>query len=496
MPRVGVLALIQESNTFLPGATTLDHFRRELLVTGEDVRQQFRTAHHEVRGFFDGLSQAGIEALPLFAARALPFGTIEPEAFETLMEIMLDQLASARPLDGLLVAPHGATVAESAPDADGVWLSKVRSLVGPDLPMIGTLDPHANLSVDMVAATNALVSYQTNPHVDQQQRGLEAAELMVRTLKGEISPVQAACYPPMAINIERQCTSESPCRDLIARFDAIRAQPGVLSASLMFGFPYADVEEMGSASLVVTDRNPGLAQKLANELGRDMWNLRQGLAGTFLSVEQAVEQAAKLPGPVCLLDMGDNVGGGSPGDGTWLAHELLRTGVGPAFVCIDDPLAVAAAEAIGIGQKGTLSIGGKTDDLHGPPLVAEFTVQQLADGRYSESEVRHGGFTEFDQGRTAILKTGTGLIVMVTTKRTLPFSSKQITSFGIDPQQFQVIVAKGVNAPLAAYRGICPSILRVNTRGVTVADMTQLPFQHRRRPMFPFEPETTWSVEN
>ena len=494
MPRVGILALIQESNTFLPGTTTLGHFQQDLFLVGDEVRTQFANAHHEIRGFFDGLARAGIEAVPLFAARALPFGTIEPEAFDVLLKTMIEQLNSAGQLDGLLVAPQGATVSRLFPDADGAWLSKIRSVVGPTMPMIGTLDPHGNLSAAMVAATDALVSYRTNPHIDQENRGVEAAELMIRTLKGEIRPVQAACYPPMAINIERQCTSESPCKELAERFDEVRGREGVLASSLMFGFPYADVAEMGSSSLVVTDGNLELAQQLANELGHEMWNLRQGLAGTFLSVEDAVAQAANLPGPVCLLDMGDNVGGGSPGDGTWLAHELYRTGIGPAFVCIDDAATVQAAEAIGVGNTRTLSIGGRTDELHGPPFEAEFSVLQLEEGRYTESEVRHGGFTEFDQGRTAILSTRNGLTVMVTSKRSLPFSLKQLTTFGLDPKKFQIIVAKGVNAPLAAYRSVCPSILRVNTRGVTVADMTQLPYRNRRQPMFPFEETTIWSA--
>jgi microcystin degradation protein MlrC len=492
MLRVGILALIQESNTFLRGATTLDHFRSELLLTGEDVRTQFKTAHHEIRGFFDGLSRANIEAVPLFAARALPFGTIEAGAFDILLRQMMDQLACAGRLDGLLVAPHGATVAESFPDADGAWLSRVRKMVGDKMPIIGTLDPHGNLSPEIVASTDALVSYRTNPHVDQEDRGLEAANLMVRTLKGEITPVQSACFPPMAINIERQCTSESPCRELVACFEDIRQRPDVLAASLMLGFPYADVDEMGSSSLVVMNGNRELAQRLADELGREMWKRREGLAGTFLTVEEAVAQASKLPGPVCLLDMGDNVGGGSPADGTWLAHELFRTGIGPAFVCLYDPKAVQQAESIGLGRNGTFTIGGHTDDLHGTPLTAEFTVQTLADGRFSESEVRHGGFTEFDQGRTAILSSDRALTVMLTSRRSLPFSLKQLTSFGLSPQQFQIIVAKGVNAPLAAYREVCPSILRVNTRGVTVADMTQLSYKHRRTPMYPFERGTTW----
>ena len=493
MPRVGILALIQESNTFLSGTTTFEHFRQDLLLTGEEVRQHFATAHHEVRGFFDGLAQAGIEAVPIFAARALPFGTIEADAFERLVQQMIEELESAGRLDGLLVAPHGATVAASHPDADGYWLSLVRQKVGPQIPIIGTLDPHCNLSPQMVAATDALMAYRTNPHIDQEQRGVEAAELMARTLRGEVTPVQAACFPPMVINIERQCTSEPPLTEVVADFEAVRGQSGVLSASLMLGFPYADVPEMGASSLVVTNGNPALAQSLASRLAESMWRRRSGLAGSFISVEDAVTQAQSLPTPICMLDMGDNVGGGSPGNGTWLAHELHRQKVGPSFLCLYDPTAVMQADAVGVGAKVRLAVGGKTDDFHGAPFQAAFLVKFVGDGRFSETQVRHGGFTGFDQGHTAIVETDDGLLtIMLTTRRTPPFSLRQLTAFGLDPKSFRVLVAKGVNAPLAAYQPVCSTILRVNTRGVTTADVTQLPYQHRRKPMFPFEVDMVW----
>ncbi len=495
MPRVGILALIQESNTFLSGATTFEHFRQDLILRGEEVRQHFAAAHHEVRGFFDGLARAGFEVVPIFAARALPFGTIEASAFEKLVKMMLDELESVGRLDGLLVAPHGATVAESRPDADGYWLSQVRQFVGPQMPIIGTLDPHGNLSPAMVAATDALTAYRTNPHIDQEQRGVEAAELMVRTLRGQVSPVQAASFPPMVINIERQCTSEPPLNKVVAQFETVRGHVGVLSASLMLGFPYADVAEMGASTLVVTDGNPSLAQSLANQLGLAMWSQREGLAGSFVSVEDAVTQAQTLPGPICMLDMGDNVGGGSPGNGTWLVHELHRQKVGPSFICLYDPTAVMQADAVGVGSRVRLTVGSKTDDLHGSAFQAAFVVKFVGDGRFTETEVRHGGITNFDQGHTAIVETDDGLLtVMLTTRRTPPFSLRQLTAFGLQPQSFRVLVAKGVNAPLAAYQPVCPTILRVNTRGVTMADVMQLPYHHRRKPMFPFEAETVWSI--
>lgn len=493
MPRVGIVALLQESNTFLRGQTTLAHFRQDVLLTGAAVRERYAGSHHEIGGFFTGLEQAGVEALPIFAARAYPYGTVTAEAFATLTAIMRDAVAAAGPLDGYLVAPHGATVSADFPDADGAWLTQLRRQVGPDVPIIGTLDPHANLSPQMVAATDALFAYRTNPHIDQFARGQEAAALIARTLRGEVRPVQAACFPPLAIGIERQCTVESPLKEFCAGVDGVRNEAGVLGASLLLGFPYADVAEMGSATLVVTDGDATLAQRYADQLGRALWNRRAELVGNYLSVPEAVTRTMSLPGPVCLLDMGDNVGGGSPGDGTLLAHELHQRQIGRALVVLFDPQSVQQAEAAGIGTRVTLAAGGKTDDLHGPPLSAEFTVRLLADGAFEEPEVRHGGITRFDQGRTAVVETDSGLTVMLTSRRAPPFSLRQITSYGLNPLDYQAIVAKGVNAPLAAYQPVCPSILRVNTPGVTCADMTQLPFHHRRRPMWPFEAETEWT---
>src|SRR5262249_31912304 len=160
------------------------------------------SSHHEVGGFFAGLAAEGIEAVPMFAARAIPSGTITGEAFRQLQEMLHGQLELAGPLDGLLVAPHGAAVCQDHPDMDGRWLTEVRRRFGPQFPIIGTLDPHGNLSQAMVGATNALIAYRTNPHLDQRERGIEAATLMARTLRGEVRPTQAAAFPPLIINIE------------------------------------------------------------------------------------------------------------------------------------------------------------------------------------------------------------------------------------------------------------------------------------------------------
>jgi len=493
MQRVGIIALLQESNTFLSRKTTFADFENDTLVVGEAVCERFAQTPHEVGGFIEGLRDEPVEMVPIFAARAYPYGTIVGDDFLRLIELMLDSVRQAGRLDGLLVAPHGATVSEVAPDADGYWLHQVRQLVGPTVPIIGTLDPHANLSPQMAACVDAFTAYRTNPHIDQRERGVEAAKLIARTLRGEIGPTQAASFPPLAINISRQCTDEPPLTRLIEQVNAVRTQPGVLSSSLLLGFPYADVPAVGSAVLVVTDRDPQLALHLAVQLGQQMWEGRHELDGNLPSVADAVSLVNRSVQPVCLLDVGDNVGGGGPADGTWIARELITQNIRPAFVCLYDPEAVERAESAGVGQRVSLTVGGKTDPLHGPPLVDQFIVQAVCDGVFEEAAVRHGGFTHFDQGRTAIVVSDSGLTIMITSRRALPFSLRQLTAFGIEPTHFRAIVAKGVNAPLAAYRPVCPTLIRVNTPGVTTAEMTSLLFRSRRRPMYPFERTMEWS---
>lgn len=486
--RVGIIALLHESNTFISEPTTIEHFRENTLLLGDDVCRM-ADSHHEVAGFFQALAEEdSIETVPIFAGRATPFGTITAGTHAQLIEMMNTSLDQAGTLDGLLVAPHGATVSEPHPDVDGHWLAMLRDRLGPGMPIIGTLDPHANLSQQMILATDALVAYRTNPHLDQLAVGREAARLMIDTLKGSIRPTMAAAMPPMAINIEKQQTSLPPCLPLYQLADRQLGQVGVLSNSILLGFPYADVEEMGSSAIVVTHDDPELARQLVDQLGDYLWEHRQQFVGTFLSIDQALAQAAELEGRICLLDMGDNVGGGSPADSTLLLHALVAAGLNESFACLYDPSSVDHARQVGAGETGSFSLGGRTDRLHGKPFESEMKVLGFyEDGRFHEDQPRHGGMTDADQGPTAVLQSPAGLVVMVTSRRMPPFSLSQLTSFGVDPSAFRLLVAKGVNLPVAAYEEVCDHMVRVNTAGVTIADMRQLEYHHRRQPLYPFE---------
>lgn len=485
--RVGILGLIHESNTFFEVKTSYEDFQNHQMLWGEEIYHEYKDAFHEVGGFFEGLEQEGLEPVPLYFAYQQASGTITAEALEKLWQDIEKSLEQAGQLDALLIAAHGAAVCESEPDMDGWWLTKVSGKVG-NIPIVCTLDPHANASQQMIKAVNATIAYRTNPHIDQRERGLEAAHLLGRMLRGDINPTQALAMPPVVINIERQLTSASPCLELQQLAEDIRKHPKVLSVSVILGFPYADVEELGSSFIVVTDNDTSLAKLYADELADYLWQHRHDFVGQLVEVKHALEQIPQSRQPVCLLDMGDNIGGGSPGDGTLLAKALLEQNIN-AFVCLYDPEAVKQTERTGIGNMVTLKMGAKTDSLHGQPLEREVTVISLHDGLFSETEARHGGATSYDMGETAIVKTGS-LTLMLTSKRVAPFSLQQLLSCGVHPEAFAAVVAKGVHAPVAAYAPVCPTLLRVNTPGVTSADLEHFSYHERRKPLFPFEVES------
>ena len=482
--RVGIVSFQHESNTFSPLPTDLDDFT---IGVGDELVHRWGSSHSEVAGFLSGLAGEDVEAFPLYMATATPSGTVTTDAFRHIVDSIEGVLDAGPELDGLLVAPHGAGVSESEPDMDGFWLQRVRRFVGDGLPMICTLDLHANVSTRMIEACDATIAYRTNPHLDTFERGREAATLMARTLRGEVRPVQAGSFPPVSINILSQGTNTPPCSTLAGIVDAVRRRNRVLSASVCLGFHFADVEEMGTSFNVVTDGDGELAHELAGSLASYLIEHRHDFEPTYIYPSEAVEQATGLPGPVCLLDTGDNVGGGSAGDGTVLAHEIARRGGPRTFVCLYEPEVVGELEDIGPGDRARVTLGGKHDDLHGPPLELDVTVRGHHHGRFIEREVRHGGRTDFDMGRTVVLDSDVGLTLQLTSKRCMPFSLNQLLSCKIDPADFQIVVAKGVHAPVAAYEPVCSELIRVTTPGATTPDMSMLLFEHVRRPLYPLD---------
>lgn len=479
---IALVGIYHETNTFIEIPTRLEDFRNGYWLEGAAIRREYEGAHHEISGVIEVIDGCeDMELVPVIYVSATPGGLIEKEAYEEIVEKMMNALEEVLPVDGCIVVPHGAGVAEGYADMDGHWLGLLRKRLGNAVPVTGTLDPHANVSGEMVAATDALVAYSTNPHVDQHATGVQAAKLMVGILRKEIAPIQQLVQLPLAISIEQQFTSNDPCRSLYSFLDDIKKGNKLLSASVLLGFPYADVAEMGSGFILVGEAMETLGFA-ARQLSEYVLSKKQDFNGRKNGIATIAPILPTVEKPALLLDMGDNVGGGAPGNSTHLLEFLESEVEGKVFICVDDPEAVAVAGHHRMGDTIDLDFGARSGKYR-----TQVELKQFTNGIFTEDTPRHGGFVNYDMGPTVIVETKKGNTVMLTSKRTPPYSLRQMTAFGLDPAEFDYIIAKGVNAPIAAYTSVCSSILQVDTPGVTQADMTLFDYKNRRRPMFPFE---------
>ncbi|HEV8637963.1 MAG TPA: M81 family metallopeptidase [Chloroflexota bacterium] len=488
--RLALLGFSHETNTFSSTPASLDRFA---VHRGDEIVRLYREAHHSLTGFLQAADVHGVEVVPLIFAQTGPIGLITREAFDRLVGEMLQLLRDRGPWDGVLLANHGAAVSEQYHDVDGEIALRVRELVGPGVPIGMAMDLHGNITARMIEAATAVVFYRTNPHLDARERALECAEIVVRAVRGEVRPAMALETPPLVINIVKQFTGEEPMAGLILDCEAVIARPGMLSASVIQGYPYADVPEMGASFLAVHDGDPAAAREAAGWLARRAWVRRAELQGDIPSPEEALRRAAAAPrGPVVLMDVGDNIGGGSPADSTILLAEAKRQGVRGLLQSLFDPEAVQRCLAAGIGNTLTLRVGGKTDDRHGQPVEVTGRVRLISDGRFEERRPTHGGGRFFDQGITVVLETTDDHTLVLTSQRIGNTSIEQMLSLGIRPERQRVVVAKGVQSPRPAYQPIAAEIVLVNTPGVTTADLSFFDYRHRRRPLYPFEPEATY----
>ena len=490
--RVGIAGISHESNSFSSQPTTLEQFKGGT-SRGEEIIARHRDSHSTIAGYLAGAEQLGYVAVPLYVAGAMPGGPLTSDTFETLVSEMLEAIRSTVHLDGLFLHIHGAMVSQEYPDGDGEICARVRQLLGSDIPIMTTPDLHANFSRKMIDNTTATVAYRMCPHLDTWERGLETANLMARTLRGEINPVQALEMPPMVINILKQHTREEPAIRLIQDAEAAMKRPHILSASAVLGYQYADVEEMGASFIAVADGDFQAAREAACWMAKRAWARREEFIGDAPSPEEALREAAAYPRkPVVLMDVGDNVGGGSAADSTVLLEEALRLGIGDMLIVLKDSEAVQTCAQAGVGAWVSLKVGGKTDDMHGSPVPIQGYLRTLTDGHFIETSPVHGGGRFFYQGLTAVVETEQKHTIVLTSLPAVPVSLEQIRSAGITPERKQIIVAKGVVAPRGAYEPIAAKIILVNTPGATNADLYRWQYQRRRRPLFPFEPDASY----
>lgn len=490
--RIAIGGISHETSTFAHTRTTVADFASGFgLFRGREIVERFTGANICAGGFLAGAAQHGFEAIPLLWGFAYPSGLITAPAYAELKTEFLDRLrheqATHGPVDGVLLDQHGAMVVEDVDDADGDFLAAVREVVGPDVPVIVTFDLHSNHSELRVQSATAIIGFDTYPHIDMAERGREAADLIVRTIRGEVRPVRALRKIPMFWSTACQITAHPPMNDVIAKAHELEQRPGILSVTVATSFPWSDIANMGPSVIVNADGDQALADATADEYAQWLWTNRQRWQLPPLAVKDALRQGQQIGKyPIILADHADNTGGGTPGDST----EILQTFVDmqlrdSLLLYIVDPEVIATAHAAGIGQTITVDVGGKSDPVQGPPVRMTAVVRGLSDGEFTYDGPMYAGLTG-NMGKSCWLEQD-GVHVVLVTAHEQPLGPAFAKTLGIDCRAMKYIGVKSAVHFRASFEPFAGSIFNVDARAIHTHDFRALPFKKRPRPMYPVD---------
>jgi microcystin degradation protein MlrC len=497
-PRVAIGGIIHESHSFAEEKADLTAFERQSLHYGDDILHEMAGTRAAIGGMIERAAELGWSLRPTAYGAAMPAGVVEEAAYQEILQELLERLRAAMPVDGVLLALHGAMVTEEHLDAESDILARVREVVGPEVPIVVELDMHGNISPETVELADVLVAFDTNPHIDPHARGRESADILESILRGGIQPMAAYVQPPLMLSAQATGTGDLPLRAVHERRAEMEAEDEVVCICVMGGYAYADTPNTGPSIIVTTDNDLDLARRYAQELVDILLENRDASLPDFLPAAEAVAQAAAQPaGPIMLVDSADNIGGGTPGDGTdalraMVNHPALQQGEMEAAVVIADPEAVAICWEAGEGNQVTVTVGGKVDRWHGDPVEVTGTVRALSDGTF-ECELPDNHFASFfgnviHMGRTVWLQAG-GVNIVLTERKIPPFDLAQLRGVGVIPEQQQMIAVKSAVAYRAAYMPIAQGVIEMDTAGLCSANLTRFPYQHVRRPLWPLDPQ-------
>ncbi|MEK6262263.1 MAG: M81 family metallopeptidase [Planctomycetota bacterium] len=490
--RIAVGGISHETSSFATVRTTLADFGSGFgLFRGQDVIRRFTGANICTGGFIDGATAHGFEAVPLLWGFAYPSGLIVRDDYESLKQEFLDRLRQAEsdggPVDGVLLDLHGAMVVEGIDDGDGDFIEAVRSFVGPLRPIVVTFDLHGNHTQRRVDAATAIIGFDTYPHVDMAERGREAADLIVKTIRGDVRPVMALRQIPLFWNTPTQVTAHPPMNEVMQHVHDLESRPGVLSVTLATGFPWADVPDVGVSVIVVADGSESLAQSTAEELASWIWESRERWYTPPKSVRDAIREGERLGRfPVVLADHADNTGGGSPGDSTEILRTFFELGLTDALILyIVDPEVAQQAHAAGVGRRIKVSVGGKSDPIQGPPVVMHADVMAVSNGDFTYDGPMYAGLTG-NMGCSAWLRQD-GVSVVIVTAHEQPLGPAFAKTLGIDCPSMKYIAVKSAAHFRASFERFAGTITNVDAQAIHTHDFKKLTYRKRTRPVFPVE---------
>ncbi|WP_312160457.1 M81 family metallopeptidase [Phenylobacterium sp.] len=483
--RLFTACLAHESSSFSPIPTNMENFRDAMLhrpSRGETVKGRFKSIECALTAKGHDRGHDIVESV---GAVAMPSGPLARTDYEELRDEIVNDLRLAMPVDAVALFLHGAQLAQGYDDCEGDLLAALRAVTGPDIPIGVEIDLHGNVTEAMTRNATAIIACKEYPHTDFLERADELLDILEATVAGRARPVMAVCKLPMTGIFH---TTRQPLRGIVDGLFELEQRPGVLSVSIAHGFPWHDTPHVGVAVIVVSDGDEPLARTLADEVGAQVFAVREQIAAPRTSLEEALAQAAGLnSGMAIIADTADNAGGGAASDSTFFLHELIRMEAQDAAVgMIWDPVAVDIAFTAGVGATLAMRIGGKTSVLSGPPVDAEFKVMALTP-RLGQTAF---GFYRI-VGRAARLRTG-GIDVVLIESREQVHSPECFEELGVDLASTRILVVKSAQHFHARFKPLAEKIIYAVAPGATSVDFTTFDYARLVRPIWPLDPEAAF----
>jgi len=488
--RLALINVGQETNDFNPVPTTLRDFRSFGIYEGAEILERMRGVS-QVGGFIDAVEAAGrpIEIVPIVRGWATAGGRIDEESLLFFRDKIRAGLRAAGRIDGLALQLHGACAAPGIDDVEGMQLEWCREILGRDVPIVLSLDHHANVTQKMVALSTAVVGHRTQPH-DPVDTGRIAGELLIRIAAGEVRPVMAWRKLRLISHQEQFLTAKPPMKTWFDRARGYEADARVLHVGAYPMQPWLDVAEGGWASIAVVDGDRELAERIAEEMADLAWSMRAKFQEReAITVDDAVRMAEREPkGIVVLSDTGDTVFGGAAGDSNLILEAMLRLKTkGPALIPLIEPTTARRLCEAGEGATLTLPVGGSQTPFF-TPLTVTGTVRRVGGGivRVADHHQR-----EIDMGRTAIFEVGPATLLVSELRGVAGNVPDVYRAFGIEPADYKMAVLKTASN-FQYFAPIASRVIRVDTRGPGQSDIAGLPWRRLPRPIYPLDPIAHW----
>ena len=485
MSRVLLANLAQETCSFVQSKHTLEDFRRYYLYTGQEILEKLRGGGMEVSGIIAAAEEEGVKLVPLLASYGGTGGPVSAAAYAYLRdEILKGARRSAADVDGAILALHGAMLTEDLDDPEGDLLSHLRQILGPDKPIVCSLDLHAHVTDLMIQRATAFVAYHTHPHVDIYDTGVRAMKLLGRILRGEVRPVMAHRKLRMIAPPEQHNTGRPPMGPIMERVKTVERAPRMLAAAIFPVQPQLDIPNLGWSVIAVSDGDPALARSTADEIAEMAWQCRRDFLRDRTPIPDALRIARQTPGgPIVLADASDGTAGGAEGDSTILLQALLESPVsGTCLVLITDPEAVTRCAVAGVGKEISLEVGGKLTPAFFHPVGVTGTVRTLSDGRFQMKLPP----IPANRGLTAVLQVGE-IFIVLSEKPVYTWDEECYRSVGLFPREAKLVQVKSPGGFRPTYEPFAKAIIEIDAPGPTDSTLTRLPYKRVTRPLFPLD---------